>query len=533
MPLPDAPRHMKARKWALVALLWIGTLGVAFAGGVLAHKYRSAIRARLGALQGSPVIQTNLYSLRVQKLAIPGDGRDGSIEVLGDGLLFVNRTGRTWFVSADRAITELALRVPINFEEFRSDPYNERTTDQDRFSVKDVLVQRADAGLRIFASHLYWHRDGSCNTIRVSSTETTRDDLLAGRTGPGTWRTLLESSCRELNRSADSATRHVTLGSGGRLAMLPNDQLLLTVGEFTAEYESSVSSDSTGVLDVYGKTVLIDLGTGRAREFTRGHRNSQGLAVGADGRIWLTEHGARGGDELNLLTAGRHYGAPYVTYGTQYEMMVWPRSKAQGRHDGYERPAFAWVPSIATSQLIALRGTAFPWWSGDLLVGTLAAQSLYRVRVEDGRVVFVEPIPIGHRVRDLVEMPGGTIAIKTDDNFIVYVDNLSATPAADLDPVTRGQLVAGQCQSCHNFAAGGNDGIGPNLWGVVGRRVAGRSSYAYSDALRGVGGSWTPERLREFVADPDAFAPGNRMVTTGSYTGEQLDDLIAYLRTLR
>jgi cytochrome c2 len=524
---------MHVRKWVLAGILWLGTLGAAFLGGALAHKYRAAIRARLGALQGSPVIQTNLYSLRIQKLAIPGEGRDGSIDVFGDGLLFVSRTGHAWFVSADRQLTELALRVPINFDEFRSDPHNQKTTDQDRFSVKDFLVHPKNGGFRILATHLYWHRDSSCNTIRVSSTETTREELLAGRTGPGTWQTLLESSCRPLNLSADSATRHVTLGSGGRLALLPNNQLLLTVGEFTAEYESPVTTDSTGVLDVYGKTVLIDLGTGSPREFTRGHRNSQGLAVGADGRIWLTEHGARGGDELNLLVAGRHYGAPYVTYGTQYEMMVWPRSTAQGRHEGYERPMFAWVPSIATSQLLVLRGTAFPWWSGDLLVGTLAAQSLYRVRVEDGRVIFVEPISIGHRVRDLVEMPSGTIAIKTDDDFIVYVDNLSATPAADLDPVTRGQLVAGQCQSCHNFADGGTDGIGPNLHGVVGRRVAGRSSYAYSDALRRVAGSWTPERLRQFVANPEAFAPGNRMVTTGSYTQQQLDDLIAYLGTLR
>lgn len=524
---------MQVRKWIVVAFLWIGTLGAAFLGGALAHKYRAAIRARLGALQGSPVIQTNLYSLGVQKLAIPAEGRDGSIDVLGDGLLFVNRTGRAWFVSGERAVSELALRVPINFEEFQSDPYNEKTTDQDRFSVKDILVQPMAAGFRIFASHLYWHRDSSCNTIRVSSTEATREALLAGRTGPGRWRTLLESSCRELNLSVDSASRHVTLGSGGRMAMLPNDRLLLTVGEFTAEYESSASSDTTGALDVYGKTVLIDVPSGRAREFTRGHRNSQGLAVGPDGRIWLTEHGARGGDELNLLVQGRHYGAPYVTYGTQYEMTVWPRSKTQGRHDGYERPLFAWVPSIATSQLIVLGGKAFPWWAGDVLVGTLAAQSLYRVRVENDRVTFVEPIPIGHRVRDLVELPSGTIAIKTDDNFIVYVDNLSATPAANLDPVTRGQVVAGQCQSCHSFAAGGNDGIGPNLWGIVGRRVAARASYPYSDALKRLGGSWTPDRLREFVADPDAVAPGSRMATTASYTREELDGLIAYLRTLQ
>ena len=522
---------MQVRRWALLGSLAIVALGGAFLAGAFAHKYRAAIRARLSSLQDSPVIQTNLYNVKVAKLAIPGEGRDGALDVLGDGLLVLTRRGNALFVSRDRAIQQLPLKVPINAAEFESDPYNAKTTDQDRFSVKDVLVQAVDSGVRIFATHLYWHRDRSCNSLRVSATETTTAALLAGQGGSGAWRTILETSCRELNRSADSVTRHVTLGAGGRLAMLPGQQLLLTVGEFTAEYESGTSPDSAG--DLYGKTVLVDLASGAVSEFTRGHRNAQGLAVGPDGRIWETEHGARGGDELNLLVRGRHYGAPYVTYGTQYEMLTWPRSRTQGRHEGYERPMFSWVPSIATSQLVVLGGRAFPWWSGDLLVGTLASQSLYRVRVEQDRVIFVEPMVLGHRVRDLVEMPTGTIAIKTDDDFIVYLDNIDAASAATLDPVTRGQLVAGQCQSCHTLQSGGQDGIGPNLFGVLNRRVAARAQYQYSDALRRAGGTWTDDRLRAFVADPEAFAPGNRMVTTTRYTDQQLDDLMAYLRSLR
>jgi cytochrome c2 len=523
---------MKVQRWALLALLWLGTLGAAFIGGAIAHKYRAAIRGRLRSLQPSPVLQTNLYNLRVQKLAVPGgDGRDGGIDALGDGLLVVNRRGRAWYASKQRALQPLSLQVPINVSDFESDPYNANTTDQDRFSVKDVVVQQTGSGLRILASHLFWHRERRCNSLRVSATETTSEALLSGMSGPGTWRTILESSCRELNSSGDGKTRHVTLGAGGRLATLPDGKLLLTVGEFTAEYESKAGTDSVG--DLFGKTILIDIDKGTVTEFTRGHRNSQGLAVGPDARIWLTEHGARGGDELNLLVAGRHYGAPHVTYGTQYEMMVWPRSKTQGRHEGFERPVFAWVPSIATSQLIVLSGRSFPWWSGDLFIGTLATQSLYRVRVEEARVIFVEPITVGHRIRDLVEMADGSIALKTDDNFLVYLDNLNDAPAADLDPVTRGQIVSGQCQSCHSLQAAGPAGIGPNLWGVVGRRVASTPGYAYSDALKRVGGTWTPERVRDFVSSPETFAPGSRMVTTAKYTPEQLDDLIAYLRTLR
>src|SRR5687768_2853024 len=123
----------------LIVLIGLGALGAAFVAGAVVHKYRAAIRARLRSVQGSPVIQTNLYNLNVQILAIPGgEGRDGGIDVFGDGLLLVNRKGRSWFVTDRRELQPLALQAPINVTEFEGDPYNETTTDQNRFSVKDI-----------------------------------------------------------------------------------------------------------------------------------------------------------------------------------------------------------------------------------------------------------------------------------------------------------------------------------------------------------------------------------------------------------
>lgn len=524
---------MNLRRWVLLGLIWTATLAGAFVTGVVVHKYRSQIRARLFSLQSSPVVQTNLYNLRIQKLAIPGEGRDGALEVLGNGLLLANRRGQLWFVDSTRQLHDLPLRVPINLAEFEADTFNRHTTDQDRFSVKDLLVRNRAGRMRIFASHFQWHADRHCNDLHVSMLESTVDSVLAGLTGAGRWRGVFESApCRDLIETGDGRTKHVTLGSGGRMVALSDRQLLVTVSEFSAEYQSAPSADSSA-LDSYGKTILVDLETGRASEYSRGHRNAQGLAIGPDGRVWETEHGARGGDELNLILPGRHYGAPLVTYGTQYEMMTWPLSKTQGRHEGFEKPVFAWVPSIATSQLLVLRGSAFPWWSGDLLVSTLGSLSLFRVRVEDERVRFVEPIMIGHRIRDVVEMLSGTIALKTDDDFLVFVDNLDRTPTAMLPAAVRGELVAGQCKSCHTFEQNGASGIGPNLWGIEGRRVAYQADYAYSDALRRMGGTWTAARLRAFVANPQVVVPGTKMQTTSTYTEEQLTDLMAYLRSLR
>jgi cytochrome c2 len=211
--------------------------------------------------------------------------------------------------------------------------------------------------------------------------------------------------------------------------------------------------------------------------------------------------------------------------------MSWPLSDRQGRHDGYVKPMFAWTPSIGISQVIALEGGLFPHWQGDIIVSSLAAQSLFRVRVEDERVVLVEPILIGSRIRDMVEAPDGSIVLKTDDDFLVYIAPLDAASAAT--PVERGALLAAQCQSCHSMTQDGTAAIGPGLWNVVGRPVASGEDFNYSPSLRAAGGRWTPERLRSFLAAPDSFAPGTTMQLGTSYDQNQLDDLISYLRTLR
>ena len=287
--------------------------------------------------------------------------------------------------------------------------------------------------------------------------------------------------------------------------------------------------------DSYGKIVLLDLATGESRIFTWGHRNPQGIAVTSDSVIWSTDHGPRGGDELNLITEGNNYGFPLVTYGTQYEALTWPGNPSQGRHDSYVKPMYAWVPSIGISEMIVIEQDAFPYWKGDLVVSSLARNSLYRVRIEDGRVMFVEPIAIGHRIRDIVEAGDGSIVLKTDDNFLIYLRpiDVNSSDVTDLSPVLRGQLLAGQCQGCHTLESGGAGGIGPNLWGVVGRPVASLDDFQYSDGLRAVGGRWTATALRSFLRNPGSFAPGNAMEMTTTYEDEQLSDLIAYLQTLR
>lgn len=408
---------------------WLVSLAGAFSVGAYVYQHPTTTPSVARSVQPSQDIETNLYNLRVQLFTVPAEGRDGGIAPLGTGLLFANRKGRLWYVDSAKSLRALNLRIPINIPEFDADPYNANTERRDRFAVKDILVQTLPSGVRILASHSHWNSEKDCYTLRVSSIETSFDGLMAG-TVPATWKTVFESQpCNTLMKEGNH--RIPTHEAGGRLLAVSEREILVTVGVFQSDVETTEGFvEGPDVNSSYGKTILFNLATGASRVFTRGHRNAQGLAATADKQIWLTEHGSRGGDELNRLVEGKDYGFPHVTYGTKYNSMVWPENPQLGRHEGYQKPTFVWVPSIGISELIVIEGSAFPAWKGDLMVSSLLAETLYRVRIEDGRAIYAEPIPIGHRIRDIAEIADGSIVLKTDDNFLVYIQPAPADTRA-------------------------------------------------------------------------------------------------------
>ncbi|MDE0191808.1 MAG: PQQ-dependent sugar dehydrogenase, partial [Gammaproteobacteria bacterium] len=127
--------------------------------------------------------------------------------------------------------------------------------------------------------------------------------------------------------------------------------------------------------------------------WTYGHRAPQGLAYDPQTRnAWNTEHGPRGGDELNRLLPGRNYGWPLFSAGLNYDgtEVAWGRAESEIELEDTERAAKAWSPSIAVSNLVVYEGAAFPEWQGDFLIGSLKASDLVRLEVEDGRVAGEE-----------------------------------------------------------------------------------------------------------------------------------------------
>jgi glucose/arabinose dehydrogenase len=138
-----------------------------------------------------------------------------------------------------------------------------------------------------------------------------------------------------------------------------------------------------------------------------GHRNPQGLALSSNGELWETEHGPRGGDELNRIERGRNYGWPLITYGINYDGTP-VTNKTEDLN--LEQPVRHWTPSIATSQIGFYSGERFSLWKNQLFLGSLATQRLIRIEIENGRIVGEEEIFRGYgRVRDIHTGPDGML----------------------------------------------------------------------------------------------------------------------------
>ncbi len=151
--------------------------------------------------------------------------------------------------------------------------------------------------------------------------------------------------------------------------------------------------------------------------WTYGHRSPQGLFYDSvTDKLWMTEHGPQGGDELNLVEPGKNYGWPVVGRGVNYGAGT-PIHQSIA-NDAMESPEYFWVPSIAASGLIVYNGSQFPLWNGSIIAGGLAGEQLARLTLtEDGLGVSTEETLLHHlgRIRDVRQGPDGFIYVALED----------------------------------------------------------------------------------------------------------------------
>lgn len=156
---------------------------------------------------------------------------------------------------------------------------------------------------------------------------------------------------------------------------------------------------------------FADRGSPTDEIWSLGHRNPLGLAFDAAGTLWSSEMGPEGGDEVNLIVAGRNYGWPRASNGSHYGGADIP-DHAPG--DGFESPRVWWTPSMSPGSLLAYSGAAFPAWKGDLFLGALSGQALIRLDVDGARVTKADQWFMGQRIREVEQGPDGTLWLLED-----------------------------------------------------------------------------------------------------------------------
>ncbi|WP_417709087.1 PQQ-dependent sugar dehydrogenase [Roseibium aggregatum] len=210
---------------------------------------------------------------------------------------------------------------------------------------------------------------------------------------------------------------------GSRLAFAPDGTLFMTVGERGDGERAQDNSDHAGSvlrLTRDGQPApdnpFVGRNDAKPEIWSYGHRNPQGAAIHPEtGVLWTVEHGARGGDEINIPEAGKNYGWPVISYGRHYSGSKIGEGTSK---DGMEQPIHYWDPSIAPSGMAFVTSDLYPEWKGDILVGALAGQHLARVDLEDGKVVGEEKLltDLGERIRDVRQGPDGYIYVLTDSD---------------------------------------------------------------------------------------------------------------------
>ena len=311
---------------------------------------------------------------------------------------------------------------------------------------------------------------------------------------------------------------HSARSAGGAMVYDPRtDEIVITIGDYSLNGIGNVFSGpippSQSPDTNLGKILRVSRTTGEGRIISMGHRNQQGLSISKDGELIATEHGPKGGDEINLIEEGKNYGWPYVSMGTLYNAYTFPEKPIQpGQvHGGFTPPIMAFMPNPGISAVMHIEGF-HPAWDGDLMVTSLRGQTLLRVRRwETGD--YVEPIYIGDRIRD-VDVIGKQMVLATDGGKIILLNPVENLEMARSDTGLVNNMTALEsCGSCHNVISATSTNNAPYLLNIVGRQIASASDFTrYSDGLLAKADTaWDIDSLEQFLRSPQDFAPGTAM----------------------
>jgi hypothetical protein len=339
---------------------------------------------------------------------LPSQENEGAIVVVKGDLLVIRRLGET--IMFDKNLTPLnnwSQSLRIAFNSFDQRRFGERGLE----GVKGAIYDEATSKLYVSSVDI----EGDCARLKIHKYDYNYQKRIFYSKGV-LWKLPQCVPVPELDESFPQISSWNRQGqpnisqAGGRMLVLSSGNLLLSVGNFGDSWMSSemTKKNSTSNSTFFGKTLEISTSNKSVKIFTAGHRNIQGLLQLSNGQIVASEHGPEGGDEINILKRNSFFGWPIQTLGHQYsdESGYFEDSLSQSfRVDRkFTPPMFAWIPSIAPTQIVEITDRLAPLWQKDLLMGTLRDQSIRRLRIVGNSIIVDERIPIGSRIRDLVKL---------------------------------------------------------------------------------------------------------------------------------
>jgi len=456
-------------------------------------------------------LSTNQVPLEVRRVSLSDAGQfaasgviGGALAKVGSSLLLMNGSGELFSFKDDHLRRLDYGPFPNGREALKQTPL--AATPHALNAIKALYVAFDDSRNRLYVSMQKFDAASHAPRFNVSVISIDKETLK----NTSGWQTVFESEDIPVNFTI--LANHPQ-ANGGRMVVAGNS-LYFTIGDFSGgspQRESDLRAQLS--TSSFGKIYEHDLTTNKTRVKSIGHRNPAGLVFTKDGQLIDAEHGPEGGDELNVITDGGNYGWPYATYGTDYGSYNWPTPSAPTL--AFAKPLYAWVPSPAISSVIEV-STFHQRWNGDLLVGSLKGQTLFRVKRMGDRVIFCEAIWVGHRVRDIVEMDN-RLVLMTDDPALLFinVNEQRLLANAKSQHPAGAETALARCLYCHHFGTTNPTHVAPTLSKLMGRQIASDNFGGYSAALTKRPGPWDEASLAQFLADPNAFAPGSAMPNLG------------------
>lgn len=363
------------------------------------------------------LVDTTLHDLRLKKISIKSLLGDydyskinspvGFLDSFENKLFFISNKGQ--FIKIVDFEKKIFKPIKTNFRLVSNSKDFVKT-----MGVRGILFDKFND--KIYVSYVYNDKVNNCTGIALISSKMANLDNIH-------FSEKFRTRCIKYENLSDFNE----MSSGGKIISLDPENLLLTVGDF---WQKNISQD---IDKEYGKILKINKNNFSSSIYSSGHRNPQGITKVKE-KIFATEHGPRGGDEINLIIENKNYGWPIVAYGPTYKKDY--KKYFLKSHKSFEEPLLAFAPSIGISDIEYYDKKLLDRWTGDLLVASMKNNtgmtqllnpglSLYRIKINEDKdkIIYQEKIFIGDRIRDIEILDNGLIFIVTEEDPSIYEIN--------------------------------------------------------------------------------------------------------------